>query len=1007
MRLEWPLAMSLQPGTLLGHYRVVAPLGAGGMGEVFLVEDLKLQRLAALKLIAPDLTRDESRRQRFLQEARLAAAIDHPHIAAVHDIGEVDGQTYIAMEYVKGQSLRQLLKGGAMKLRRALDLAIQAADALAKVHEHGVIHRDLKPENLLITEDGYLKIIDFGLAKLIDPLAQPGLSDAATIPGGEVRTADGVVVGTMGYMSPEQVRGAAVDARSDVFAFGAVLYEMVSGSPAFRRTSGAETVSAILNELPAPPRIDDAAAGAEVERILRKCLAKDPAARFQGVRDLVVDLRALRESMVGSESAGRSAERSTAPPARARGSLRRMAGVGALTAAVAAGGVWWGLGRPVSPSQAPGRSSGRPALAVMAFDVMSGSPEVAWLGKGLPSLLVTGLAQTPDLEVIGTERLSDAARQLGSALDDVDRSRLGELARRAGARYVLNGTIVQAGTDLRIDARVEDLDVGAVKIAASVRGADALALADDLAARVRSGFNVAASPETVRKVADVSSASVEAYRAFSAGVEAQDNNRTADAKRLFDEALRLDPGFGLAYLHLALLTEFIGQPNEARRLRGLAAQHLDRMPERDALQVRAAVARDEDRPEEARRLLEELVARYPDTTAAWLDLRVMTNDPDEREAILARAVAALPYSPLLQNLYGYALLHTGRIDEALATFHTYVKLRPSEPNALDSLAEGYLVAGDISRALETYDAAIRGGFSGSPAGKAWTLAVAGRYAEALGTASGLPEDDGIYRSFVLSRLGRYREAERELNTARSRAVQDSFAEMTVAYDLVGASFALERRDCAVVAAHVTSATNTGATLPKRGSIQGAPQQRWLVLAELMAGSCDAREGRIDAARTRLARARAQPPDPSPATRWWTAALDGEIALAEHDYERAARGLAQGEPARKMYFSRAGIGIPLSFLANNLVLRDGRARAAAAQGKLDQAIALYRGLLTPGPQQKWTAMLDPLHVIALARVLDRAGQREAARAEYRRFLDLWKDADSDRPELTEARAALAR
>ena len=171
--------MSLPPGTLLGNYRVViAPIGAGGMGEVFLAEDIRLQRRVALKLIAPALTRDESRRQRFLQEARLAASIDHPHIAAVHDIGDVDGQTYIAMEYVNGQSLRELLKNGALKLRRALDLAIQAGEALAKVHEQGVIHRDLKPENLLISDDGYLNMIHFGLAKLVDPLAQLGISDA-------------------------------------------------------------------------------------------------------------------------------------------------------------------------------------------------------------------------------------------------------------------------------------------------------------------------------------------------------------------------------------------------------------------------------------------------------------------------------------------------------------------------------------------------------------------------------------------------------------------------------------------------------------------------------------------------------------------------------------------------------------------------------------------------------------------------------------------------------------
>ena len=224
-------------GTTIGHYRVLERLGEGGMGQVFLAEDLKLQRRAALKLISPTLTRDETRRQRFVQEARVAASIDHPHIAAIYDIGEVDGRTYIAMEYVEGSSLREVLKAGPLKLRQALDYAGQAADALGKVHGRGVVHRDLKPENLLIAKDGYLKIIDFGLAKLMDPVAHSALADAATVADAQVRTAEGVVMGTMGYMSPEQVRGETVDARSDIFSFGAVLYEMVTGVAPFRKRS--------------------------------------------------------------------------------------------------------------------------------------------------------------------------------------------------------------------------------------------------------------------------------------------------------------------------------------------------------------------------------------------------------------------------------------------------------------------------------------------------------------------------------------------------------------------------------------------------------------------------------------------------------------------------------------------------------------------------------------------------------------------------------------------------
>jgi tetratricopeptide (TPR) repeat protein len=215
-------------------------------------------------------------------------------------------------------------------------------------------------------------------------------------------------------------------------------------------------------------------------------------------------------------------------------------------------------------------------------------------------------------------------------------------------------------------------------------------------------------------------------------------------------------------------------------------------------------------------------------------------------------------------------------------------------------------------------------------------------------------------------------------------------------------YALERRDCAAVFRHVSSIDRKQAP-----ETDLAAESLIEAIAELLAGACDAREGRVARAQQRLSQVRSRYRPKSSTYRWWVGALEGEIALAERDFERAARAFAAAEPARKMYFSRSGLLIPVSFLANNLLLRDGRARAAVAQGRLDEAIALYRGLLTPGPQQKWTAMLDPLHVIALARVLDKAGQREAARAEYRRFLDYWKDADAGLPELAEARAALAR
>ena len=230
-------------GSTISHYRVLEKLGEGGMGVVYLAEDTKLKRKVGLKILPEDLTRDQDRKRRFITEARAAAAIEHPHIAAIYDIDEVEGQTFIAMEYVRGGSLRDSIRAEKLTLAKTLEIAAQIAEALAKVHERGVVHRDVKPENVLMSEEGYPKIIDFGLAKLLEPLSTSGEEDEESF-----KTQQGMVMGTLAYMSPEQAKGEAVDARSDIFSFGAMLYEMLSGDEPFKRQSAIATLSAILQE---------------------------------------------------------------------------------------------------------------------------------------------------------------------------------------------------------------------------------------------------------------------------------------------------------------------------------------------------------------------------------------------------------------------------------------------------------------------------------------------------------------------------------------------------------------------------------------------------------------------------------------------------------------------------------------------------------------------------------------------------------------------------------------
>jgi len=283
--------MPLTPGTILGQYEIRSPLGAGGMGEVYRAHDTRLDREVAIKVLPESLTADPDRLRRFEQEARAAAALNHPNILAVYQMATHEGVSYMVSELLDGETLRERLRRGPIPLRKAIDYAVQIAHGLAAAHDKGIVHRDLKPENLFVTKDGRVKILDFGLAKLAQPRDASGAE--ATIAYG---TESGMVMGTVGYMSPEQVRGKTADHRSDIFAFGTILYEMVTGKQTFRKPTSAETMTAILNE--DPPSISQVTAATPpgLQRVVHRCLEKNPEQRFQSASDMAFALEALSDT---------------------------------------------------------------------------------------------------------------------------------------------------------------------------------------------------------------------------------------------------------------------------------------------------------------------------------------------------------------------------------------------------------------------------------------------------------------------------------------------------------------------------------------------------------------------------------------------------------------------------------------------------------------------------------------------------------------------------------------
>ena len=290
--------MSLEPNSLLGPYRIVAPLGAGGMGEVFRARDPKLDRDVAIKVLPGNLAADQDALDRFEREAKAVAALSHPNILAIHEFGHASGRHFVVMELLEGQTLRQMLEGGALPPKKAIELGHQIAEGLAAAHGKGIVHRDLKPENLFVTRDGHVKILDFGLARQTLP-GSAGETTLETVRG----TEPGMVMGTIGYMAPEQVRGQAADYRADIFAFGVVLYEMLAGARAFERATGAETMTAILREDPPPLTTIRDSVPPGLERVVDHCLEKRPEDRFQSARDLAFALGASASSTSGRATA--------------------------------------------------------------------------------------------------------------------------------------------------------------------------------------------------------------------------------------------------------------------------------------------------------------------------------------------------------------------------------------------------------------------------------------------------------------------------------------------------------------------------------------------------------------------------------------------------------------------------------------------------------------------------------------------------------------------------------
>ncbi|HKD16399.1 MAG TPA: protein kinase [Thermoanaerobaculia bacterium] len=392
--------MTLAAGSKLGPYEILGQIGAGGMGEVYRARDPRLSREVAIKVLPASFSQDADRLRRFEQEAKAAGVLNHPNITAVYDIGtnQSDGAPYVVQELLEGETLRSLLAGGKLPHRKTIDYSLQIAHGLAAAHEKGIVHRDLKPENLFVTSDGRVKILDFGLAKLTH---QEEGSQVTNLPTATAGTEPGVVLGTLGYMSPEQVRGKPADARSDIFSFGAILYEMLSGRRAFQGDSAADTMSAILKEDPPDLSVTNQNVSPGLERIVRHCLEKNPEQRFHSAHDLAFDLEALSTTVSGSSSAIGGVKAAHGPLVR----VPVLAAATAVALGVLLGHFLWRAPKPTAPSfRRLTFRRGNLGLARFAPDGRSVVYSASW--EGQPMEIYTTRAEGPESPPLGVKNAS-------------------------------------------------------------------------------------------------------------------------------------------------------------------------------------------------------------------------------------------------------------------------------------------------------------------------------------------------------------------------------------------------------------------------------------------------------------------------------------------------------------------------------------------------------------------------------------------------------------------------
>jgi len=695
--------MRIAKSTQLGTYEIISALGSGGMGEVYLAKDNKLHRKVALKILTAEFAADSTRMSRFNQEAMAAAALNHPHIAHIYEVGTTEGVQFIAMEYIDGDTLRYRVRKG-MKLPVILEIASQACSALVAAHAMGIIHRDIKPENIMVRRDGYIKLLDFGLAKLSEPESITTDTEAPT--KAIVNTTAGTVMGTAIYMSPEQAKGIQLDPRTDLWSLGVVLYEMVTGNVPFAGESSAESISLILQCQPAPLTRFAKEIPAELERIVTKALTKDREERYQTAKDMLIDLRNLkrklevdaelertaaphRQQSSTSSSHDSSATTSddvlttvpanSAPLASSTASIvasiehhKFFAAMIVLAIVIAITGLSL---YPRFYPRPPKPSVTIDSIAILPFVNQNNDPNTEYLADGIPESIINTLAQLPNLKVMSRNSVFHYKGR------DIDAQ---AVAKELNVQAVLIGRVTQLGDGLSINAELinaeDNSDIWGEQYN-NRKLSDVFAVQEEIAKKISDKLRLRLSGTEQQQLAKRSTENLKAFQYYTQGQSYAQRRTREDlltAVRYYENAINEDPNYALAYAGLADAYEQLAiriyiAPREGRR--------------KSEEYARKALALDEN--------LAEAHAAVGQNYVTFAPYNFRLGDPELRHAIELSPSLALAHQYL-----GLSLVRQGRLDESLVEMLKARELDPLSSIIARQVALPYYVRRDNVRALE-------------------------------------------------------------------------------------------------------------------------------------------------------------------------------------------------------------------------------------------------------------------------------------------------------------------